>query len=81
MGFLLCIYLDDILVCSRTLEEHLDHLQQVFNRLEEAKLTLKPKKCSFLQDEVIYLGHMISSKGIGVMYYIIRHEKFFCIPL
>ena len=59
------VYLDDILVCSRTLEEHLDHLQQVFNRLRKAGLTLKPKKCSFLQDQVIYLGHVISSKGIA----------------
>ena len=59
------VYFDDILVCSKTLEEHMEHLQQVFNRLQEAKLTLKPKKCSFQQDEVIYLGHVISRKGIA----------------
>ena len=60
------VYLDDnILVFSRMFEEHLDHLQQVFDRLRKAGLTLKPKKCSFLQDQVIYLGHVISSKGIA----------------
>ena len=59
------VYLDDILVCSKIFEEHLDHLQQVFDRLRKARLTLNPKKCSFLHDQVIYLGHVISSKGIA----------------
>ena len=46
-------------------EEHLQHLQQIFDRLRKASLTLKPKKCSFLQKQVIYLGHVISSSGIS----------------
>ena len=64
-GKICFVYIDDILVCSKTFEEHLQHLEQVFERLRKAGLTLKPKKCSFLKKEVIYLGHVISSQGIA----------------
>ena len=59
------VYIDDILVCSKTFEEHLKHLEQVFERLNKAGLTLKLKKCCFLRKEVLYLGHVISGKGIA----------------
>ncbi len=58
-------YLDDILVSSPTVEDHLEHLQLVFDRLRQAGLKLKPNKCFFLRDEVTYLGHTISKKGIA----------------
>ena len=58
------VYIDDILVVSRTFEEHLQHLEQVFDRLRNANLRLKPKKCSFLCKEVSYLGHIISVEGV-----------------
>ena len=60
------VYMDDALVCSRTSEEHLEHLRQVFERLREANLELKPRKCLFLQDEVAYLGHIhvVTREGI-----------------
>ena len=58
------VYIDDILVVSRTFEEHLQHLEQVFDRLRKANLRLKPKKCSFLCKEVSYLGHLISVEGV-----------------
>ena len=61
--FLLC-YMDDILVYSRTFEEHLYHLDQVFSRLREANLKLKPSKCKFATEKVLYLGHYISADGI-----------------
>ncbi|CAC5388685.1 unnamed protein product [Mytilus coruscus] len=60
------VYVDDILVFSRTFEEHLKHLQLVFDRLKTANLTLKPSKCQFARKEVIYLGHKVSKKGIKV---------------
>lgn len=59
-------YIDDILVFSKTFDEHLSHLAQVFQRLRNAKLTLKPDKCHFAVARVIYLGHVISKSGIGV---------------
>ncbi len=59
------VYLDDILVCSETFEEHLEHLKIVFERLREAGLTLKPRKCFFSQTRVIYLGHVISREGVS----------------
>ena len=49
------VYLDDILVCTRTFHEHLQHLNLVIERLRQAGLTLKPQKCFFLLKEVHYL--------------------------
>lgn len=60
------VYVDDILVHSSNFEEHLDHLQAVFDRLREANLRLQPKKCIFGAELVEYLGHYFSSNGIEV---------------
>jgi transposase InsO family protein len=57
-------YLDDILIFSKNTEEHLDHLHEVFQRLEAAGLKLKRSKCSFFKSELHYLGHLLSGKGI-----------------
>lgn len=57
-------YLDDILIYSASLEDHLAHIQQVFNRLREHSLRLKLKKCSFLKSETNYLGFVIDETGI-----------------
>ena len=59
------IYLDDILVYSRTFEDHLCHLRQVFDRLRHANLRLKPSKCNFACPQVKYLGHVVSPEGIA----------------
>ncbi len=50
------VYIDDILVCSRTFKEHLEHLKVVFERLRTANLKLKVGKYVFLQEQVKYLG-------------------------
>ena len=63
--FVLC-YIDDILVFRPNLEIHLQHLHEVFQRLRDAKLTLKPSKCQFGVDKVIFLGHVISENGVAV---------------
>ena len=57
-------YIDDILVFSETLADHLEHLRSVLTRLLEANLKLKPIKCRFVQDEVQYLGLVISREGV-----------------
>ena len=58
-------FLDDIIVFSRTFEEHLTRLRKVLSRLREYNLKLKPKKCKFLQSSVSYLGHVVSAEGIS----------------
>ena len=58
------IYLDDVIVFSWTEEEHLHHLRVVFGRFLEHGLKLKPSKCHFLQDEIMFLGHEISADGM-----------------
>ena len=60
----IAVYLDDILVFSRSLEEHRNHLKQVFKRIEEVGLKLNPKKCSFACQRVEYLGHVITTQGL-----------------
>lgn len=58
------IYVDDILVLSKSFEEHMQHLDMVFNKLREANLTLKPSKCQFAVKEVQYLGYIITTDGV-----------------
>ena len=59
-----CIYLDDILVTGETESAHLQNLTNVLERLESAGVRLRHEKCSFMIQEVQYLGHSISEKGI-----------------
>ena len=61
---ILLVYLDDIIVYSRTLTEHLKRLDQLFQKLVQANLKLKPSKCFLLQTRVGFLGHVISEQGI-----------------
>ena len=58
------VYIDDVLVFSRTLDDHLEHLGRVIRRIQEAGLKLKPSKCHFLRTEVECLGHMITPQGL-----------------
>ena len=57
-------YLDDIILFSKTPEEHLTHVRQVFEKLHTAKLTLKLSKCQFFSKEIQSIGHFLSTKGI-----------------
>ena len=60
----LAVYIDDVLVFSRTLEDHLRHLAAVMDRLQEVGLKLKPKKCHFIRRSVEYLGYLITTSGL-----------------
>ena len=59
------VYLDDLLIVSRSFQEHLQHVGKVLTRLEEAGLRLKPSKCAFAQEKVEYLGHTLSASGVS----------------
>jgi hypothetical protein len=65
LSFTKC-YIDDIIVFSLTLANHMCHLQGVFGRLKERNLKLHPRKCQFFHIHVEYLGHMIYPSGLGV---------------
>ena len=58
------IYLDDVLVVGQTFEEHLSNLREVFTRLKEAGLKLKPSKCHLAKPQVTYLGYVVSKQRI-----------------
>jgi len=59
-------FLDDILIFSRTAEEHVQHLRTVLTRLREQQLYVKMSKCAFMQHEVAFLGHRIGADGLRV---------------
>jgi hypothetical protein len=58
------VYFDDILVYSKIGEEHLRHLRMVLRRLQQYKLLVNLKKCSFMKTKLIYLGFVISSNEL-----------------
>ena len=58
------VYLDDMIVTGTTNAQHPETLDLVLGRMEEARFQLKRKKCTFLVDEVVYLGHRIDQHGI-----------------
>lgn len=59
------VFFDDILVYSKSLYEHVTHLREVLEILKNNKLTAKKSKCSFAQERVEYLGHIISGDGVA----------------
>ena len=60
------VYLDDIIVFSPDLKEHLVRLESVLNRLGTHGLKLKPSKCKLMQKRVSFLGHIVSGDGVEV---------------
>ena len=60
------VFVDDILIYSKTLEDHDRHLRIVLQVLREAKLYAKFGKCEFWKEEVKFLGHVVSKEGISV---------------
>ena len=60
------VYLDDIMIYSESLEDHLKHLRKVLSKLREHQLYVKKEKCEFAQQEILLLGHNVS-KGLVMM--------------
>ena len=58
-------YLDDHLVASTSKEEHLTHLAEVFKRLNDNGLRINPKKCEFMREELVFLGHSLNARGLA----------------
>jgi hypothetical protein len=58
-------FIDDILIYSKTYEEHIYHVKQVFDLLKEHQFKVRLSKCSFAQQQLKSLGHIISANGVG----------------
>ena len=58
------IYLDNVVIFFKSPEEHIEQLDAVLTKIEDAGLKLKPSKCEFFKRRIAYLGHIVSDKGI-----------------
>ena len=61
----LLVYLDDLIVFGKIIDEKIERLRVVFQRLRQANLKLKPKKCVLFQRMILYLGHIVTAEGIA----------------
>jgi len=64
LGKFCFVYLDDIVIYSNSIQDHFQHLKQLFAKLEASGLTLNLKKCSMLQKTITYLDHVVSEGGV-----------------
>jgi hypothetical protein len=60
---ILLVFFDDLLIYSRTWEEHLGHLEEILSIMEEQSLYAKESKCEFGMTKILYLGHVVSAQG------------------
>jgi len=64
IGKFIIVYLDDILIYNQSKEEHLRHLRYALEKLQQEKLLINLKKCSFLKTRLVYWGFVISKDGL-----------------
>ena len=60
------VFIDDILIYSKSKEEHEEHLKFVLQELREHLLFAKFSKCDFFKDKIQYLGHVVTKEGISI---------------
>ena len=58
------VFLDDILICSRTLQDHVQHVRFVLQKFHDNSFYAKHSKCDFFQKSIVYLGHLITENGV-----------------
>jgi len=66
IGNFVCCYLDDVLIYSKTLEQHEQHVRQVLDKFREAQLYCKLKKCDFCRTQIDFLGHVVSYNTVAM---------------
>ncbi|XP_074288771.1 putative mitochondrial protein AtMg00860 [Silene latifolia] len=66
LGQVVVVYLDDILIYSKSIQEHFEHLRRVFETFRKQQLYGKAEKCTFLVDNVVFLCYVVSKDGVSV---------------
>ena len=64
IGLSTLVYLDDIIVFSKTVDEHVQRLTEVLQHIKDARLKIQLEKSAFFQSSVKFLGHRISAEGV-----------------
>ena len=64
IGRFVIVYFDDILIYSKCLDYHIEHLKSILNALQKEKLFTNWKKCTFCIDKLVFLGFVVSASGI-----------------
>ncbi len=64
IGKFVKVYLDDVIIHSRSKEEHIKHVRAVFQKIRKANLKLKPSKCKWFEQKLTFVGHVIGINGI-----------------
>ena len=59
------VYMDDIIVFSHNVHEHMAHLRQVLARMQARQLAVKKRKCEFMRHRLTFLGHVVSAGGVS----------------